>query len=126
MMNLPRTNSTGTSGLARSPPSLPAAPRPGSNYRRPCGLTGSTSCCPLDKKGKVTMEQHSAIFRREGSFVRFEQYGLKLNLSDDVSDTEYYEWLDEMIAHIGDVVTGGAIVEKDDARTQPRYNAGVY
>lgn len=72
------------------------------------------------------MEQHSAIFRREGSFVRFEQYGLKLNLSDDVSDAEYYEWLDEMIAHIGDMVTGGAIVEKDDARTQPRYNAGVY
>ena len=50
------------------------------------------------------MEQHSAIFRREGNFVRFNQYGLKLDIDDDVSDVEYYQWLDEMIAHIGEAV----------------------
>lgn len=72
------------------------------------------------------MEQRSAIFRREGNFVRFDQYGLKLNLRDDISDAEFYQWLDEMIAHSGEMVAGAAIVEKDDARTQPRYNAGVY
>lgn len=72
------------------------------------------------------MEQRNEIFRREGNFVRFNQYGLKLNISDHVSDAEYYRWLDEMIANLGDVVPGGEIVEKDDARTEPRYNAGVY
>jgi hypothetical protein len=72
------------------------------------------------------MEKHSAIFRREGNFVRFDQYGLKLSISEDISDAEYYLWLDETIAHLGEMVSGGAIVEKDDARTKPRYNMGVY
>ena len=72
------------------------------------------------------MEQHNRIFQREGSFVQFNQYGLKLNISNDITDVEYYRWLDEMIASLGKRVPGGTIVEKDDARTKPRYNAGVY
>lgn len=72
------------------------------------------------------MKQHNAVFQREGNFVQFSQYGLKLNISDNVSDAEYYQWLDEIITRIGEMVPGGTIVEKDDARTEPRYNAGVY
>jgi hypothetical protein len=72
------------------------------------------------------MEQRNAVFRRDGNFVRFNQYGLKLGIGDKVTDADYYLWLDEMIANLGEIVPGGAIVEKDDARTEPRYNAGVY
>jgi hypothetical protein len=72
------------------------------------------------------MGQGNTFFRREGNFVRFSQYGLKLDISNDVNDIEYYQWLDEMIGRLGEIVPGGAIVEKDDARTEPRYNAGVY
>lgn len=72
------------------------------------------------------MEQRDPIFVRIGNFVQFEQYGIKLDVPNDVGDEQYYEWLDEMILRIGQLVSGAEIAEKAEARSAPRRNSGVY
>jgi hypothetical protein len=72
----------------------------------------------------VDRNQH--VFVRDENFVQFNQYGIKLDFPDGVDDRMYYEWLDEMISAIGQLVPGAEIVEKLAARSDPRRNSGVY
>jgi hypothetical protein len=66
------------------------------------------------------------IFERRGDLVLFSQRGVKLWFPNDTADSEFYGWLDEMIATIGTVVHGAKIVEKPNDREDPRRNTGVY
>jgi hypothetical protein len=45
---------------------------------------------------------------------------------DDVSNPEYYQWLDGMRRDIGDLVPGAEIAEKPGARDAPPLNTAVY
>jgi hypothetical protein len=74
---------------------------------------------------KVTMDLERS-FHRQGDFVVFNQYGLKLDFDNDTPDAVYYDWLDEVISRIGEMVRGASIIEKDNDRTEPRRNTGVY
>jgi len=65
-------------------------------------------------------------FHRDGDFVVFNQYGLKLDFDNATPDAVYYDWLDETISHAGEMVRGATIIEKDGDRTEPRHNTGVY
>jgi hypothetical protein len=69
---------------------------------------------------------HEQTFQRDGDFVVFNQYGLKLDFDNTTSDAVYYDWLDEMISHIGQTVRGASILEKTGDRVEPRRNTGVY
>jgi hypothetical protein len=74
---------------------------------------------------EVTMDLRRS-FRRDGDFVVFNQYGLKLDFNNAVPDAVYYDWLDEVISRIGEMVRGASIIEKEGDRTEPRRNTGVY
>lgn len=74
----------------------------------------------------MSEQDTSSIFQRTGNFVRFNQSGVKLEFDVQASDESYYGWLDRMIAELGSIVPGGSIVEKDGARSEPRFNTGVY
>lgn len=66
------------------------------------------------------------VYDRKGDFAVFNQIGLKLDFSNDISDEDYYKWLDEMKENIGKLVSGAEIAEKSYARVEPRLNTGVY
>lgn len=66
------------------------------------------------------------VYTRVGDFAVFNQFGVKLDFSDNTTDHEYYRWLDYMIGRISDLVSGAEIAEKSYARTEPRLNTGVY
>ena len=66
------------------------------------------------------------IYTRDGGFAVFNQLGVKLDFSSTTTNEEYYDWLDEMITKIGQLVPGAEIAEKSYARTEPRLNTGVY
>jgi hypothetical protein len=70
--------------------------------------------------------EESPIFDRNRDFVRFNQSGRKLVFPEDVSDDDYYMWLDSRISDIGRSVVGGSIIERETARLSPRKNSGVY
>jgi len=72
------------------------------------------------------MVNRDPVFVRSGDFVRFQQYGVKLDFPNEVGNEEYYSWLDEMIASIDRLVPGARIVEKEQDRSDPRRNSGVY
>jgi hypothetical protein len=76
--------------------------------------------------GEEDVVDFGQSFRREGGFVVFNQYGLKLDFDNDTPEALYYDWLDDMISYIGEVITGASIVEKENDRTDPRRNTGVY
>jgi hypothetical protein len=65
------------------------------------------------------------IYRNVGSVVLFNQLAVKIEM-DTVPNDEYYKWLDEQIACIGDIVRGAKIVEKPAARESPPLNTAVY
>lgn len=65
------------------------------------------------------------IYGRQGDVVLFRQLGVKIEM-DAVSNAEYYAWLDDMIAVIGDLVPGAKIVEKENARHSPPLNTAIY
>ena len=65
-------------------------------------------------------------FKREGDFVLFNQYGVKLDFPNTTPNADYYDWLDDTIHGIGQLVPGTSIIEKAAARTDPRRNTGVY
>jgi hypothetical protein len=65
------------------------------------------------------------VYLRRGDFVVFNQLGVKI-VMDSVANHEYYAWLDDMIADIGSVVRGAAIVEKPQARVSPPLNTAIY
>lgn len=71
------------------------------------------------------MPTADAIYAREGNFAVFHQLGVKLDFPCG-SDEDYYDWLNGMIASIGNLVPGAEIAEKSYARTEPRLNTGVY
>jgi hypothetical protein len=66
------------------------------------------------------------VFTRAGSFVVFNQLGVKLELDPAVDKRSWYNWLDGMTRDIGRLVPGAEIAEKAGARGKPRLNTGVY
>lgn len=66
------------------------------------------------------------VYTRKGNFAIFNQLGVKLEFSNEVSNQVYYRWLDGMIDRIGQLVEGAEIAEKSYARKEPRLNTGVY
>ncbi|MEU4209504.1 hypothetical protein AB0F13_05760 [Streptomyces sp. NPDC026206] len=71
------------------------------------------------------MPEAEAVYSRSGDFVVFNQLAVKIEM-DDVSNEDYYSWLDDMKATIGDRVAGAEIAEKDQARTTPPLNTAIY
>ncbi|MHC3470895.1 hypothetical protein ACYF6T_19590 [Streptomyces sp. 7R007] len=71
------------------------------------------------------MPQAQAVYQRSGDFVVFNQLAVKIEM-DSVSNDDYYRWLDDMTATIGDLVPGAQIAEKAEARTAPPLNTAVY
>ncbi|MEV5238670.1 hypothetical protein AB0K89_06100 [Streptomyces cinnamoneus] len=71
------------------------------------------------------MPESEAVYRRSGDFVVFNQLAVKIEM-DEVSNEDYYAWLDDMKATIGDLVPGAEIAEKDQARTTPPLNTAIY
>jgi hypothetical protein len=65
-------------------------------------------------------------FKRDGDFVLFNQYGVKLAFPNTTTNADYYNWLDDMIHVIEQLVPGASIIEKTAARADPRRNTGVY
>jgi hypothetical protein len=66
------------------------------------------------------------IYARTGDFAVFNQLGVKLVFPNEVSNEEYYTWLDDMHRKVGTLVKGAEIAEKSYARAEPRLNTGVY
>ncbi|MER5310699.1 hypothetical protein ABT034_23250 [Streptomyces sp. NPDC002773] len=71
------------------------------------------------------MPQNETVYSRSGDSVVFNQLALKIEM-DTVSNEDYYKWLDDMIATIGDRVPGAQIVEKENARQAPPLNTAIY
>ncbi|MFE2886893.1 hypothetical protein ACUXZZ_01745 [Streptomyces graminifolii] len=71
------------------------------------------------------MPEDKAVYQRSGDFVVFNQLAVKIEM-DSVSNDDYYGWLDDMTARIGDLVPGARIVEKAEARTAPPLNTAIY
>ncbi|WP_189939353.1 hypothetical protein, partial [Streptomyces sulfonofaciens] len=71
------------------------------------------------------MPQNEAVYTKSGDFVVFNQLAVKIEM-DTVSNEDYYGWLDDMKATIGDRVKGAEIAEKDQARTTPPLNTAIY
>lgn len=65
-------------------------------------------------------------FHRDGNLVLFSQFGPKLRFPDDVTNDQYFAWLDRTTAEIGKIVPGTEIIEKPADREEPRRNTGVY
>lgn len=72
------------------------------------------------------MPSGEAVYTRAGAFVVFNQLGVKHELSPEIADGDWYAWLDDMIARVGDMVSGAEIAEKSYARAAPRLNTGIY
>jgi hypothetical protein len=65
------------------------------------------------------------IYTRTGSNVVFNQLAVKIAM-DDVTNEQYFDWLDQMKANIGRRISGAKIAEKPGARTSPPLNTAVY
>jgi hypothetical protein len=72
------------------------------------------------------MSDERPTFQRLGNLVLFNQYGPKLAFPNDVENTTYFNWLDNITADIGMLVPGSLIREKANDRSDPRRNTGVY
>jgi hypothetical protein len=65
------------------------------------------------------------VYVKEGGVVLFNQLAVKIEM-DAVSNEDYFRWLDQTAATIGDAVPGCRIVEKENARVAPPLNVAVY
>ena len=65
------------------------------------------------------------VFQRIENLVVFKQVGRKIAV-DEVSDSQYFGWLDSISEDIDKLVTGSQIAEKPDARAEPPLNTAVY
>jgi hypothetical protein len=92
----------------------------------PVAAPTQLAATPTRMQTEKTIMDLERTFKRDGDFVLFNQYGLKLDFYNATSDATYYDWLDEMISHIGVMVRGASILEKVGDRTEPRRNTGVY
>lgn len=72
------------------------------------------------------LHDSESVYKRNGHFAVFNQFGAKLDFHNQTSDEDYYAWLDAMIVDIGRLVPGAEIAEKSYARAEPRMNTGVY
>ncbi|MFG3006409.1 hypothetical protein [Streptomyces calvus] len=71
------------------------------------------------------MPESDAVYRRAGDFVVFQQLAVKIEM-DEVDNEDYYRWLDDMTATVGDLVPGAQIAEKEGARHSPPLNTAIY
>jgi hypothetical protein len=65
------------------------------------------------------------VFSKRADVVVFNQLAMKIEM-DDVTNDEYFAWLDDMTREIGAAVTNAQIAEKEQARTSPPLNTAVY
>jgi hypothetical protein len=65
------------------------------------------------------------VYSKRTNVVVFNQLAVKIEM-DDVTNDEYFAWLDRRIRDIGDAVPGAQIAEKEHARTSPPLNTAVY
>jgi len=65
------------------------------------------------------------IYDTAGDVVVFNQLAVKIEM-DQVSQDDYYAWLDKMTDQLGRNVRGAQIAEKDQARTTAPLNIAVY
>lgn len=71
------------------------------------------------------MPQNEPVYHKRGGVVIFNQLALKIEM-DTVTNEDYYGWLDDMRATIGDRIPGAEIAEKDKARSTPPLNTAIY
>jgi hypothetical protein len=71
------------------------------------------------------MPTDEPVYAKVGDVVVFNQLALKIEM-DAVSNEDYYAWLDDKIATVGDAIPGAEIVEKDHAREAPPLNTAIY
>jgi hypothetical protein len=65
------------------------------------------------------------VYAKAGDLIFSNQLGVKIAL-DGVPDDEYYAWLDQMKASVGEQVPGAEIAEKADARVSPSVHTAIY
>lgn len=68
---------------------------------------------------------NEAIYSKQESLVIFNQLGVKVELQN-VSNDQYFAWLDQVQLTIPECVSGGEIAEKPNARLQPTLNTAIY
>ena len=74
---------------------------------------------------KLELPTKEEIYTRSDSFVIFNQLGVKITL-DNVTNREYFSWLDSISEEIGNLVLGGKIAEKVNSRIEPTLNTAIY
>jgi hypothetical protein len=73
----------------------------------------------------LKLPDNEAIYSKQASLIIFNQLGVKVEL-ENVSNPEYFQWLDQMYAAVPQAVPGGEIAEKPNARQQPTLNTAIY
>ncbi|ACM20766.1 hypothetical protein Geob_2413 [Geotalea daltonii FRC-32] len=74
----------------------------------------------------IRMPSEEAVYTVEpGKLVIFNQLAVKVEM-DNVTNEQYYQWLDEMKDCIDGLVHGAKIVEKENARVTPPLNTAIY
>ena len=73
----------------------------------------------------LKLPDDEAIYSKQASLIIFNQLGVKVEL-ENVSNAEYFQWLDQMYSALPQAVPGGEIAEKTDARRQPTLNTAIY
>lgn len=73
----------------------------------------------------LQLPSHEPVYAKHDTGVIFNQLALKIKM-DHVTNDQYFSWLDDMRADVGNMVRGARIVEKEKARTAPPLNTAVY
>jgi len=73
----------------------------------------------------LQLPSNEPVYSKNTNGVIFNQLALKIKM-DAVSNDDYFNWLDEMHTHVGEMVPGAQIAEKDGARQSPPLNTAVY
>lgn len=71
------------------------------------------------------LKMPTKVLEQKGNQFLFKQLGVKVEM-DNVSQDEYYSWLDRVTLDIGNQVRGAKIAEKKDSRSKPPLNIAIY
>lgn len=73
----------------------------------------------------IRIDQEKPVYERNVGHNVFNQLAVKVNM-DNVADSDYFAWLDDMYAHAGENVKGMRLLEKEGVREKPPMNTAIY
>lgn len=73
----------------------------------------------------IRIDQEKPVYERNIGHNVFNQLAVKVDM-DNVSDADYFAWLDDMYAQAGSNVKGMRLLEKEGVRDKPPMNTAVY